>query len=106
MAHGTFPVQRSHADAALAADPVAAAPAHSARVPELSQRPLAAGAGALAVLSRVALCASASNLLEVKLHPPEVTTEDVTDIFNWKLNLLLLALAWKKALGRKLVLFQ
>lgn len=82
MAHGTFPVHCSHADTALAADPVAAAAAHLARVPELSQWPLAAGACVLAVLPGVALCTSASKLLEVKLHPPEVRTEEVTDVFN------------------------
>lgn len=46
--------------------------AHGARVPQLAQRPLAAGAGALAVLPGGALGASPPQLLELQLHPPEV----------------------------------
>lgn len=71
MADRAPPVLRSHAHAALAADPVAASEAHGARVPELSQWPLAAGTRPLAVLAGVALCASPSQLLEFMLHPPE-----------------------------------
>lgn len=50
---------------------MAASEAHGARVPELSQRPLAAGTRPLAVLAGVALGPSPSKLLEVLLHPPE-----------------------------------
>ena len=72
VADRALPVCRSHADAALAADAVAAAVAHCSRVPELSQRPLAAGAGPLAVLPGETLRPSPPKLLELVLHPPEM----------------------------------
>lgn len=71
MADCAPPVLASHTHAAPSADPVAASDTQSARVPELSQWPLAAGTGPLAVLVGVALCASPPKLLEVVLHPPE-----------------------------------
>ena len=71
MADGAPPALCPHVHAAPAADPVAASEAQSARVPELSQWPLAAGTCALTVLVGVALCASPPKLLEVMLHPPE-----------------------------------
>jgi len=70
IAHRALPIRCSYA--ALVADAVAAATAHGARVPELSERPLAAGAGPLAVLSGKALGALPSKLLQLVLHPPEV----------------------------------
>lgn len=76
VADRALPVRRSHAHTALAADPVATAAADCARVPELSQRPLAAGAGPLAVLSGGALGTSTSKLLELMFHPPETKIED------------------------------
>lgn len=72
MADSALPVRSSHAHAALAADPVAAASAHSARVPELSQGPLAAGAGPLPVLPGKALGTFPTELLELMFHPPEI----------------------------------
>lgn len=72
VADGALPLGRRHAHAAAVADAVAAAVAHGARVPQLAQRPLAAGAGALAVLPGGALGASPPQLLELQLHPPEV----------------------------------
>lgn len=72
VADGALPLGRWHAHAAAVADAVAAAVAHGARVPQLAQRPLAAGAGALAVLPGDALGASPPQILELQLHPPEV----------------------------------
>lgn len=71
VADGALPLGRRHAHAAPAADPVAAAAAHGARVPQFPQRPLAAGAGALAVLPGGALGTFPPQLLELLLHPPE-----------------------------------
>lgn len=73
VAHRALPVSCSHTHTAPAADPVAAAAAHWARVPKLSQRPLAAGAGTFAVLPAAALGTSPSQLLELQLHPPGIT---------------------------------
>lgn len=75
MADRALPARRSHAHATLSADAVAAAVADCARVPELSQGPLAAGASPLAVLPAETLGSSPSKLLELALHPPEVTTK-------------------------------
>lgn len=76
VADRALPVRRADAHAALAADAVAAAAAHVARVPELPQRPLAAGAGPLAVLPGTALGASPPELLELTLHPPAIEGTD------------------------------
>lgn len=84
VADRALPVRCSHAHAhaAPAADPVAAAVADCARVPELSQRPLAAGAGVFTILPGIALCTSPTKLLELMFHPPEGRMEEITDIFN------------------------
>lgn len=82
MADRALPVRCSHAHATPAADPVAAASADGAQVPELSQRPLAAGAGPLAVLPGKALRAPSSKLLELTFHPPEGKMEGITHFVN------------------------
>lgn len=69
VADRALPDRCSHTT--LVADAVAAAAADCARVPELSQRPLASGAGPLAVLPGIALCTLPSELLQVVFHPPE-----------------------------------
>lgn len=69
MAHGALPVFCSHT--APPADAVAAAAAHSAWVPELSQGPLAAGAGPLPILTGKILCTPPPQILQLTLHPPE-----------------------------------
>lgn len=75
MADRALPGRLSHTHAALAADPVAAATADFTRVPELSQRPLAAGTGAFTILPGIALSTSPPKLLELMFHPPEVRME-------------------------------
>lgn len=77
-----LPVLRSHTHTAPAADAVAAATAHCPWIPELSQRPLAAGASTLAVLPDGALCASPSKLLQLVLHLPEFRMGEIADIFK------------------------
>lgn len=70
VADGALPRHFCHSHAAVDADSVTASAADGARVAELSQWPLAAGARPLAVILGVALCASPSKLLELEFHPP------------------------------------
>lgn len=72
VADCALPLRSSHDHAASAADSVAAAVANRARVPELSQRPLAAGACPLPVLACVTLGSFPPQILELVFHPPEV----------------------------------
>lgn len=70
MADRTLPVQSGHAHAALVTDAVAAAAAHRARVPELSQWSLTAGTRPLAVLPGETLGTLPPDVLQLRLQPP------------------------------------
>lgn len=73
MTDGTLPLVCIKAHPTLAADAVAAAPAHGAAVPELSKGPLAARTRPFAILAGETLGSSPTELLELLLQSPDET---------------------------------
>ena len=71
MTDGTLPLLGALTHSALAADAVAAAPAHCTAVPELSEGSLAARARPLAVLPAETLGPPPPQLLELQFQSPD-----------------------------------